>query len=395
MNAASPRKILIVMPLASIKGGAEMMLYHFMKYGQSFGVKWTVVFMEDGPLIEQIRQLGVDARLMETGRLRQLHRWAGCVWRLFRLIRSEKFDAVFGWFGQAHFYSGPAAWLARVPASWYQLGNPSRRSISQWVTHLLPARGVVSCSPDIAETQRSFWPKRGERVVYPGVELDRFDPATLPTPTDARRQLNLPPDGPIIGIVGRLQTWKGMHVLLQAMPEILAAHPNAHCLIVGGKHDAEPDYPDRLNDIIRTLKLEPHVILAGLQTNVPVWVSAMDVFVHASDHEPFGLVVLEGMAMAKPVVAGAGGGPRHIITPGKNGLLAPFGDAGALAKAILTYLNDPAAAAQIAIAGQRRAAEFAVDKYAQNLCQAMLELTGLATATPAGGTAQLSAANVR
>ncbi len=395
MSSPEARRILIVMPLASVKGGAEMMLYHFMKYGRGLGVRWTVVFMEPGLLIDKIRELGVAVHLLNTGRLRQLHRWAAGVGRLRRMIRTEKFDAVFAWFGQAHFYSGPAAWLAGVPASWYQLGNPQRKSLYQWINHLIPSCGIISCSPDIAAAQRAFWPRRQERVVYPGVELDRFNPASLPTSDEARRELDLPPNGPIIGIVGRLQTWKGMHVLLQAMPAILAEHPDAHCLIVGGKHDQEPEYPDRLNDIIRSLKLEPRVILAGLQMDVPLWVSAMDVFVHASDHEPFGLVVLEGMAMAKPVVAGAGGGPRHIITPGRTGQLAPFGDHKALAAAILTFLNDRAAATRIAEAGRLRAQEFSVERYAQHLLSAILDLTGLTDRQPSMRMAQLSGTNVR
>ena len=58
----------------------------------------------------------------------------------------------------------------------------------------------------------------------------------------------------------------------------------------------------------------------------------MDVIVHASDHEPFGIVVIEAMALGKPVVAGDAAGPTEIITDGVNGLLTPYGDAAALAQ---------------------------------------------------------------
>ncbi len=81
--------------------------------------------------------------------------------------------------------------------------------------------------------------------------------------------------------------------------------------------------------------------MAGAQTNIPEWMQAMDVMVHASDREPFGIVVLEAMALGKPLVAGAEGGPREIITEGVNGLLTPYDDAPALAQAIARYLNDP------------------------------------------------------
>ena len=90
----------------------------------------------------------------------------------------------------------------------------------------------------------------------------------------------------------------------------------------------------------------------------------MDIIVHASDREPFGIVVIEAMALGKPVVAGAAGGPAEVITPGVDGLLAPFGDAPALAQALLRYLDDPALAARCAQGAALRARDFS----ASSLC---------------------------
>ena len=100
----------------------------------------------------------------------------------------------------------------------------------------------------------------------------------------------------------------------------------------------------------------------------------MDVVVHASDNEPFGIVVIEAMALGKPLVAGSRGGPSEVITDGLNGLLAPFGDAPALATAVLRYLDDPAFAAACGARARARAADFTEERYAANLVQAIRDL---------------------
>jgi glycosyltransferase involved in cell wall biosynthesis len=122
-----------------------------------------------------------------------------------------------------------------------------------------------------------------------------------------------------------------MHVLVDAAPALLAAHPDAHVVIVGGRHEMEARYEADLFAQIDRLGLKERVIMAGFQTNVPEWMQAMDIIVHASDNEPFGIVVIEAMALGKPVVAGNAAGPTEIITEGVDGILTPYGDAQRLA----------------------------------------------------------------
>lgn len=370
-------QVTIIMPLAEQRGGAELALLHLMQQGQGAGVQWSVIFLQDGPMVGQVRELGVTACVIESGRLREPHRFGRAVLEIARLARRERVQVVFGWMGISHLYGGAAARLAGVPSAWYQHGMPLDKN---WIDRLatrLPAVGILTCSQAVADAQARLRPARPTRVVYPGVELERFDPGALPTPSEARRRSGLPVDGPLIGIVGRLQRWKGMHVLIEAMPQVLRAHPNAHCVVVGGVHELEPDYLPFLESRIAALGLKDKVALAGLQRNVPEWMQAMDVVVHASDHEPFGIVIIEAMALGKPVVAGNAGGPTEIITEGVNGLLTPYGDSNALACAILRYLDDPKEAQKIGDAARQRALEFSTPRYARNFIKAVRALTGL------------------
>ena len=203
-------------------------------------------------------------------------------------------------------------------------------------------------------------------TVYPGVSLDRFDPDKLPSPLECRRQLGLPTKGALLGIVGRLQRWKGMHYLIEAMPAILRGHPDAHCVIVGGQHAFEPEYPDLLRRRIADANLSEHVTFAGLQHNIPHWMQAMDVVVHASDKEPFGIVVIEAMAIGKPVAATDTAGPTEIISHGIDGWLWTAGDSASLSGAVLELLADRDLRERIGQAARVKAAGFSSRNYAQS-----------------------------
>ena len=367
-------KIAIVMPLAEQRGGAEQVLWHLMQQGQNLGVDWLVVFFEDGSMVRQIQSLGVETHIVPAGRLREASHFIATVTRIASIVKQSRVNALFSWMAKAHLYSSLAAKLSGIPALWYQQGVPSNSGWLDKIATMLPACGILACSKTAAQAQASVRPSRPIRVVYPGVELDRFEPDKLPSSGELRRQLGLPEDGYLIGIVGRLQRWKGIHVLVEAMPKVLQSYSNAHCIVVGGKHDLEPDYPAYLESRIVALGLQDKVKMVGLQRNVPEWMQAMDVIVHASDFEPFGMVIIEAMALGKPVVAGSAGGPTEIITPYINGILTPFGDADALAYAIVRYLDEPNFAQKSGIAARQRALDFSTHFYAKNFVEAVRDL---------------------
>ncbi len=351
------------------------MLWHLMQQGRDLGVEWLVIFLTQGPMVAQFESLGVETYVIEAGRLRQPQLFFSTVARIASLLKHTQADIVFSWMAKPHIYGALAARLAKVSALWYQLGMPLANSRLDKIATLLPASGILTCSQAGADAQARMHPVRPIKVVYPGVELERFGPACLDSPQKIRRRLGLPVDGPLIGIVGRLQHWKGFHVLAEAMPRVLERFPDAHGVMVGGKHDLEPDYPAQLKDKIVSLGLEQSISMVGLQSDIPEWMQAMDMIVHASDNEPFGIVIIEAMALGKPVIAGNRGGPTEIITDGVHGLLTPYGDAEALSSAILRYLDDPEFAAQSGLSAQKRAQEFSTRNYALNFVKAVKQLS--------------------
>jgi glycosyltransferase involved in cell wall biosynthesis len=335
-------------------------------------VEWIVVFLRDGPMVTEMRALGLDVRVIQAGRFRSVPKRIRAVRRIARLAASRKVDLVFGWMVAGQLTAGAAALIARVPCMWFQAGTPRPDWLDRAST-LLPARGVIVVSRAAGAAQARVWPPRRQWLVHPGASLEAFDPSRLAAPAEMRSKLALPAAGPLIGIAGRLQRWKGMHVFIAAIPRIREAHPDVHAVIVGGTHETEPQYGAELRAQVHTLGLDNAVTFAGFQPNVAEWVQAMDVFVHASDAEPFGIVVVEAMALGKPVVAGAGGGPAEIITDGETGLHTPYGDAAALAQAVLRYLDDCAFAARVGAAARARAAVFDDKTFAMRIVAALQE----------------------
>jgi glycosyltransferase involved in cell wall biosynthesis len=175
------------------------------------------------------------------------------------------------------------------------------------------------------------------------------------TPSQMRRTsqaLGLEPSQPVITLVGRLSPEKGAQYLLQAAPQVLAAQSAARFLIVGeGPQRAE------LEALTRRLGLAGAVRFLGYRDDVSVLLALSSVVVVPSLREAFGLILLEAMAQARPVVATRVGGIPEVVEDGLTGRLVPPADPVALAQAILGLLQNPEAAASMGRRGQTVVAE--------------------------------------
>jgi len=165
-----------------------------------------------------------------------------------------------------------------------------------------------------------------------------------------------------------------MHLLIEAMPSILREHPDTTTVIVGGVHAREPNYSAELRQQISNLGLDGRVIIAGFQSNVPLWMQAMDVVVHASDCEPFGIVLIEAMALGKPVVATNRGGPLELITDDVDGLLWESGNVKSLARQVLRCLEEPGLSSRLGRKAAVRARHFSSSGYARRLTETFATL---------------------
>jgi glycosyltransferase involved in cell wall biosynthesis len=143
-------------------------------------------------------------------------------------------------------------------------------------------------------------------------------------------------------------------------------------MVGGALNAAQLPHVARLRDAVlerrRALGLETAAAVMDHRDDVARVLAALDVLVCPSDHEPFGMIVLEALAAGRPVVASDSGGPAEILEDGKSGLLFRTGDPEALAAALLEVLEDPSLARSLADAGRQRVRDaFSRDRYAREV----------------------------
>lgn len=345
-----PLRVLIVNPSA-VRGGAEEILIGICRHADPSRLSVEVACLLDGPFPDDLAAFGVPVHRLRAGRLRQLNKWARAVWRISVLAR--RFDLVVGWQVKGQFYATPAAILARKPPAWWDHGiRPRFGQRRFWpdgiLPRVLPAVGVA------ADSVAAAAPIPGAVGVHPGIDAQSYLDASLEREA-IRKELDIAPASKAIGIVGRLQPWKGQHAFLRAAARI-ADRPDVVFLVVGGAIGGfSESYPGELRALASSLGIADRVRFLGHRGDVPRVLAALDVFVHASMAEPFGIVIVEAMAAGVPVVATRGGGVDEIVEHERNGLLVSFGDDAGIASAVERLLDDPSLSARLVDEARRAA----------------------------------------
>ena len=182
--------------------------------------------------------------------------------------------------------------------------------------------------------------KKIQRIYY-GIDLDRPLALAGAQERELRQEHGLPPRGPLLLCVGRLDPQKGHPYLIEAMHDVVARFPEARLLVVGAAQQGSEEYVAALREQAAAPELVGKIVFAGERRDVPRLMAACDVFVLASLWEGFGLVFAEAMAAGKPVVGTSVSAVPEVVADGETGLLVPPRDPRALAAALLRLLGDP------------------------------------------------------
>lgn len=190
-------------------------------------------------------------------------------------------------------------------------------------------------------------------VIYNGIDPDQYRP-TL-TSSEVRRQLGIAPDAPVVGMVGNIRAWKGQEVVVRAIGDLREKYPGLACLLVGTATESDSGFLEHLQKLAIRLNVADNLIWTGYQREAGNFTNAMDVVIHAStDPEPFGRVIIEAMALGKPVVGAAAGAVPEILNEPECGLTFPPGDHRVLASMVDRLLKDKALARRMGDAGKQR-----------------------------------------
>jgi glycosyltransferase involved in cell wall biosynthesis len=299
-------------------------------------------------------------------------------------LRNAPGAAIF-WY---HGVTPPALWGANSGLSLLQTSE-IRTSLA-WHAHL-----AVAASPFTAQElhRHAGYPLERIRVVSLGVDVDAFsaapDWAVLATLHERWRLAGKR----VMLYVGRIAGNKRIDLVIQALASLRPTHPDLCLLIVGNisQGDATRELAARLQRLAVELGVADAVIWTDRVPDVKPFLHLAHVGLLASQHEGFGVPLVEAMAAGLPVVASAGGALPWVIGAGSDGsrveeaaglLFAP-GDAADLARQVTRLLDDPALRAELVDRGCKRARQFGLEPFAEQVWEVVCAAAELHAAGPA------------
>lgn len=213
----------------------------------------------------------------------------------------------------------------------------------------------------ISEAIRTVLVEQG----VPAEKIHRVHSALDPAPFQApcpeapfRAEFGIGGGDPVVGMAAQFIHRKGHHVLLEAIPGVLEAHPRARFLLFG-----RGPLLEEVVDRVRKAGLTEHVFFPGFRDDLPGLLPCLDILAHPALREGLGIILLQAAASAVPVVASRAGGIPEAVVDGENGILVPPGDPAALAEALSSLLSDQGLAEAMGQAGRALVRErFSVDR---------------------------------
>jgi glycosyltransferase involved in cell wall biosynthesis len=352
-----------IQPVAE-RGGSDQALLRMVRSLPRTEFECHVVVPAEPPLRSDFEAADVRIHVVPMRRISRSHRrrdwvgyalaWPFTVARLTRLLRRLDVDVVHtnsfhSWYGWA------AALLARRPHVWHGREIVVQSSAALTVERFLVPRfsaRVLSMSHAIADQLDGV----DVVVVHETPDPNEFHPGRA-----GRFRPRVPIDDrvPLVGAAGRVDSWKGLDVLLDAFEQVRASRGDVELVVAGGPVRGKEALFDSLATKARST---PGVHWLGARDDIADLLADLDLFVLPStEPEPYGLVLVEALMSGTPVVATDAGGPREIVAeamPG-SGRLVPVGDPKALAVAVLAALEEhqETTGARRAARPSRRAAE--------------------------------------
>ena len=339
--------VLVLSNHGEIVGGGEVSLLTLLKGLDRSYWRPIVVVPSEGAVATSCRALGLSTHVVSLPSLRcPSPAMFRSLVNLCRLVRDMGVTLLHANGSRAMFYAGMVGRLVGRPVVWHlRLWRPD--PILDWLLARLATRTIAISEAVRARLRR--WPRAYGRcsVVPNGIDLETFFP--IKDAGSVRDALGIPPTARLIGTVGRLVPFKGHQYLLDALVQLRHSHPTVRLLIVGAG-------PERgtFERYAQAKGLVGAAMFLGHRADVADLLASMEVFILASEAEDFGRVLLEAMAMERPVVATAAGGVPEVVEANKTGLLVKPADPAALAEAISALLADSGRAQAMGRAGRVR-----------------------------------------
>jgi len=363
--------------------GSDRCLINLLTYLDRGRFEPHVIIPCHGPLIQALHELGIEPRVMSFGILRRqlfhpfgilsylISFFSGCLRLLFYAKRNR--IAIIHTNTAVILTGAIVSKLLGIPHVWHLreiVTEPKwLRTVLSSLVFLLSDKSIAMSEAIKDHFLETSWYRKPEKigVVYDGIDTDRFSPHV--SGSRFRHEIGVSDRHVLVGMIGRINRWKGQDYFLEVAEEVLRLAPGIVFAMVGDAYRGEECLMEDLKNRIASKKLDGKVRLIGFRKETPEIHSAFDIYVHPSIlPEPFGLVVAEAMAAGKPVVANNLGGVREMVVHGQTGFLVDPKDKSQMAEAILQLIKDKALIEAMGQAGRKRVIErFSVDQFRKRM----------------------------
>lgn len=349
LHAANYNVLQVITP--SRYSGAERVLVRIADRLVDRGHRMTSVISRHNPALSEMRAAGLTIEPLAIGGKANVL----APWRLAAAARQVKAELLHTHLSTASWWAG---WLDRcggppsvghvhgfTSAAWHRQ-QTHLIAVSQAVKDHLVAQGIAA-----------------EKVTVIHNAIDPSDVRPQRSPSAVRAEFGADRGTRVVGCFAHLSEKKGWRELMAAIPQILKEFPRTHFWCVG-------DGPLRreLQAAAQQGQFTSSVRFTGFRRDVADLMNAVDVVALPSHREPCALVLMEAALLAKPIVACRSGGSPEIITDGQTGRLAEPRDAGSVAAAIKSLLDNPVDAVRMGRLGHDRAvSEFTWPRFLDQL----------------------------
>jgi glycosyltransferase involved in cell wall biosynthesis len=332
------------------RGGAENMMPPLLKQLNERGIESRVCVLQvkkDSSITNEIERLGIQVDVVNVTRLRNPTNLV----TILRYVRQYRPDIIHTQLEESDIFGTIAAKIMNIPSitTLHTLEVVPKTDRSYWRNLIRWNLLGLFCSQIIAvsEITRQHYISMGIKrnkiiTLYNGVDLNRFM-GFRENPPQKKSIFGLPNDSIVLSTVAVLREAKGLQFMLEAIPEILNKIPDLYYVIAG-----DGEYREALQQKLKYLRLDDRVKFLGYRSDIPQILAASDLFVFPSLIDALPTVLLEAMAVGKPIVSSNVGGIPEILENGVNGLLVPPASSTYLVGACIQVLTDSGFASRLA-----------------------------------------------
>jgi glycosyltransferase involved in cell wall biosynthesis len=374
-------------------GGSYQALFDLARLLDRREFEPVVLFNQNNVFVPRLLALGIEVHLFEAERaiersvhlggrrLLKIREIGRAVGRRRRFLTSQRIDLL-------HLNNHPvftcddwlpAARLAGIPCIVNAMGEApwERRLIKRLLVRNYDQ--VIAISDHMRRRMHELGiADRRITTVHLGIDASAYRSRVRRTPSEVRREAGVDPGKVLAVMVGNIRHWKGQHVVLQALSGLLPEiRDRLKVLFVGATAPADESYAASLREAVRQGRLEEMVQFVGSREDIPDFVNASDLCLHASViPEPFGLVIVEAMALGRTMIAAGTGGPAEILTP-QSGVLYDPTRPEELTAALSRLVTDHELRERLGREAVRRVEEFSLQRNVAGNTRVYRDLLGL------------------